>query len=121
MFCAFLLGGILAAGSVRAQFVSLSRCHAAYPCAIPFGLQYHPDPLVAGQYGQPGQTAVSGRIELKFPLKVEIDKPIDQKALDAELRKSLEVQKRGADEKTIEPARAPEKPEKNPPPNLEER
>jgi len=120
----FTVAGVFAASSASSQFVSLSRCHAAYPCAIPFGLQYRPDPLIAGQYGQSGQTAISGRIELKFPLKVEMDKPLDQKALDAELRKSLEVHERGqspASEKTSEPVPAPEKPVKTPPPNPQQR
>jgi hypothetical protein len=83
--------GMLAAPAVKGQFVHLSRCHAAYPCLIPFGLQYSPDPLIAGPYAQPFTTAVSGRIELKTPLKVEIDKPIDQKAIDEAVRKTIEI------------------------------
>jgi len=54
-------------------------------------VQYRPDPLIAGQYGQPGNTAVSGRVELKIPLKVEIDRPIDQRAIDEAVRKTIEV------------------------------
>ena len=83
--------GFLLAPSAKAQFVHLSRCHAAYPCLIPFGLQYSPDPLIAGPYAQPSTTAVSARVELKQPLKVEIDKPIDQKAIDEAVRKTIEI------------------------------
>ena len=83
--------GFLAAPSAKAQFVHLSRCHAAYPCLIPFGLQYSPDPLIAGPYAQPSTTAVSARVELKVPLKVEIDNPIDQKAIDEAVRKTIEI------------------------------
>jgi hypothetical protein len=86
-----VLGALLAAGSATAQFVSFSRCRAAYPCLIPFAVQYHPDPLLAAQYGQVGNTALSARVELQFPLKLEIDRPLDQKAVDAAMRKSVEV------------------------------
>jgi len=89
------LAGVFFAESVGAQFVSLSRCHSAYPCSIPFGLQYRPDPLIAGPYGQPGHTPLSGHIELRLPLKIEIDRPLDQKALDEAMRKGVEVQRPG--------------------------
>ena len=92
---ALFLVGLSSAGPAGAQFVSLSRCHSAYPCSIPFGLQYRPDPLIAGQYGQPGHTPLSGHMELRLPLKVEIDRPLDQKALDQAMRKSVEVQRPG--------------------------
>ena len=107
----FFLAGVLAAGHARAQFVSLSRCHSAYPCLIPFGVQYRPDPQLAGLYGQPGHTPVSGRIELRGPLKVEMDRPLDQKAIDAELRKSVDVRRPGTDA----PAAAAPSLEKAPP------
>ena len=102
--------GFLAASSADAQFVHLSRCHAAYPCLIPFGLQYNPDALIAGPYAQVPTTAFSGRIELKTPIKIEIDKPIDQKAIDEAVRRTLEV--RGS-EKT--PTAAPPAPAATPP------
>lgn len=86
-----VLGALLAADSVFAQFVRFSRCRAAYPCMIPFDVQYRPDPLLAAQYGQIGNTALSARVELQFPLKLEIDRPLDQKAVDAAVRKSVEV------------------------------
>jgi hypothetical protein len=53
--------------------------------------QYNPDPLIAGTYAQPSTTGVSARVELKSPLKVEIDKPIDQKAIDEAVRKTIEI------------------------------
>ncbi len=31
--------GLLAAGGARAQLVPLSRCQAAYPCNLPYGLR----------------------------------------------------------------------------------
>ena len=107
----FLLG-FLAASVSEAQFVRFSRCHAAYPCMIPFGLQYNPDPLIAGQYGQPNTTAISGHVDLKFPLKVEIDKPIDQRVIDEAVRKTLEIH--GA-EKKPEPSVPPAAPAPEPP------
>lgn len=91
----FFAAGFLAAGSASAQFVQLSRCHAAFPCSIPFGLQYRPDPLIAGFYADVPNTAVSGRIEIATPLKVEVDRPIDQKAIDEAIRKTLEIGRTG--------------------------
>lgn len=93
--CAILLVGLSLARTASAQFVGLSRCHSAYPCSIPFGLQYHPDPLIAAQYGQPSHTPLSARIELKFPVRLEVDRPLDPKALDEAMRKSVEVRRPG--------------------------
>ena len=87
------VAGFLTAGAMSAQFVSLSRCQAAYPCAFPFGLQYRPDPLLAGQFGRVGNTAVSARIPLQAPLTPELDKrpQLDLGAVDAAVRKSVEM------------------------------
>ena len=87
------IAGLVAAGSASAQMVPLARCRAAYPCAFPFGLQYAPDPLIAGPYAQVPNTAVSAHIELKTPIRIELNKPLDQKALDEAFRKSLEIRK----------------------------
>jgi hypothetical protein len=57
-----------AASGAQAQFVQLTRCQAAYPCNVPFGLQYKPDPLIAAQYANVPTTAFSGRIDLQWPL-----------------------------------------------------
>jgi hypothetical protein len=54
---------LAAASPARAQFVQLSRCQAAWPCAAPFGIRYNPDPLIAGQYGNVPVSAFSVRID----------------------------------------------------------
>lgn len=87
------VAGLLVAGFASAQMVPLSRCRAAYPCALPFGLQYAPDPLVAGPYAQVPNTAVSAHIDLKTPFRIELNRPLDQKAFDEAVRKSLEFHK----------------------------
>jgi len=112
---ALVLLGFLAAPSAKAQFVHLSRCHAAYPCLIPFGLQYNPDPLIAGPYAQPSTTGVSARVELKFPLKIEIDKPIDQKAIDEAVRKSIEFHDSGKTPPGAPPSSLSTPPKPSPP------
>lgn len=85
--------GLLAAAALSAQFVSLSRCQAAYPCAIPFGLQYRPDPLIAGQYGRVPDGAIFVGLPLKTPLMPRLDNrpQPDLGAVDAAVRKSLEM------------------------------
>ncbi len=85
--------GVLIAAAMSAQFVSLSRCQAAYPCAFPFGLQYRPDSLIAGQYGRMPDTAISVRLPLRTPLIPQLDKrpQPDLGAVDAAVRKSLEM------------------------------
>ncbi len=85
--------GLLSAGALSAQFVSLSRCRAAYPCAFPFGVQYRPDPLIAGQYGRVPDSALSLRLPLKAPLVPQLDRGPrpDLGAVDAAVRKSLEM------------------------------
>jgi len=64
------------ASPAPAQFVLFSRCQTAYPCNQPFGLQYRPDPLIAGPWtsGSPA-SAISAHIELKTPLSFGLDKP----------------------------------------------
>jgi hypothetical protein len=51
------------ASLARAQWVRLQRCNGALPCAIPFGVRYDPDPLVAGQYGFVSPNAFSARLD----------------------------------------------------------
>jgi hypothetical protein len=53
----------------------LQRCSGALPCAIPFGVRYAPDPLIASQYGRMAPDAFSGRISFEPKLTVEIDEP----------------------------------------------
>jgi hypothetical protein len=88
-----LVVNLLVAASAAAQFVTLSRCQAALPCAVPFGLRYRPDPLIAGQYGRIGVTAISAGVRLETPLKPELDKrtEVDLDAVDAAVRKSLQL------------------------------
>lgn len=77
-------GAFAAAVPARAQFVPLSRCHGAWPCSEPFGLQYKPDPLIAGPWAQGApSSAVSGHVELKQNPKVELDKPAPPPVDDA--------------------------------------
>jgi hypothetical protein len=64
---------LVSAATVSAQFMQMARCHQAYPCALPFGLQYRPDPLLAGPYTNAPSSAVSGHIELKAKPKVVLD------------------------------------------------
>ncbi len=101
--------GILIAAAMSAQFVSLSRCQAAYPCAFPFGLQYRPDPLIAGQYGRLPDTAISLRLPLHAPLIPQLDKrpQPDLGAVDAAVRKSLEMHPPPSARNTKPPAREP--------------
>lgn len=101
--------GVLIAAAMSAQFVSLSRCQAAYPCAFPFGLQYRPDPLIAGQYGRVPDSAISVRLPLKAPLIPLLDtRPqSDLGAVDAAVRKSLEMHPPPRAGKTKPPAREP--------------
>lgn len=76
------LAGLLSASALflaspaSAQFVLFSRCQTAYPCNQPFGLQYRPDPLIAGPWtnGSPA-SAISAHIELMVPPSIELDKP----------------------------------------------
>ena len=89
--------------------------------SIPFGLQYSPDPLIAGPYADVPNTAVSGRIELATPLRFEVDRPIDQKAVDEAIRKTLEIGRTGKPTATTPARFAPAAPRlaaepKNPPP-----
>lgn len=85
--------GLLAAAALPAQFVSLSRCQAAYPCAIPFAVQYRPDPLLASHYGRVPDSALSLRLPLRAPLLPELDRrpQPDLAAVEAAVRKSLEM------------------------------
>src|SRR6266545_1967943 len=69
-----VVGGLLPTPA-RAQWMRLQRCGAALPCAIPFGVRYAPDPLIASAYGRVSPDAFSARISLDRELTVEIDEP----------------------------------------------
>lgn len=63
------------ASSAAAQWIRLQRCGSALPCAIPFGVRYAPDPLIASQYGHVSPNGMSGRISFWPELSVQIDQP----------------------------------------------
>ncbi len=76
-FIGLLSAAALAMASpASAQFVLFSRCQTAYPCNQPFGLQYRPDPLIAGPWapGAPA-SAISAHIELKAHPSIDLDQP----------------------------------------------
>ena len=68
------LAMVVLAAPVSAQWVRLQRCSGALPCALPFGIRYDPDPLVAGQFGQASPTGVSARISLEAKPTIELDR-----------------------------------------------
>jgi hypothetical protein len=70
-----LVGALGVVSAARAQWVRLQRCEGALPCAIPFGVRYAPDPLIAGQYGRMSPNGFSGRLSFDPKLTVEIDTP----------------------------------------------
>ncbi|HEV8609064.1 MAG TPA: hypothetical protein VGS98_03230 [Thermoanaerobaculia bacterium] len=70
-----LVGALGLVSVARAQWVRLQRCEGALPCAIPFGVRYAPDSLIAGQFGRMSPNGFSGRISFDPKLTVEIDKP----------------------------------------------
>lgn len=94
---AFLLAGLLTARGAQAQFVAMSRCHAAFPCNIPFSLQYRPDPLLAGQYGSgPILTPLVVTMPLTLPLAPRLEKPYTGglgAALEDAIHRSLETRR----------------------------
>ena len=59
-----------------AQFVQLTRCRSAYPCSLPIGLLYTPEPLIATAYGnEPSGAGL-------FSLKVDPSRPLQVPVLD---------------------------------------
>ena len=65
-----------AAPFARAQFVQLTRCQSAYPCSLPVGLLYKPEPLIATAYGN--VPAGAGL----FSLKIDPSQPLQLPVLD---------------------------------------
>jgi hypothetical protein len=64
------------APAARAQFVQLTRCQSAYPCSLPIGLLYKPEPIIAGAYGNvPGSAGA-------FSLKIDPSRPLQVPVLD---------------------------------------
>jgi hypothetical protein len=69
-----------AAAAADAQFVELSRCQSAMPCAIPFGLRYNPDPLSVSGFTALSHTAFSMRVDPAHPLnppRVDLSRALD--------------------------------------------
>ncbi len=89
--CVLVAAGLLAARTAQAQFVPLSRCHSAYPCAIPFEVQYRPDPQIAAQYGGVSNTALVAKVALRTPVvpQIEVRTSPDAKAIDDAVRRFL--------------------------------
>ncbi len=85
------LGLLLLAGVGSAQLVPLSRCRTAYPCAIPFQLEYRPDPLLASAYGTGGNALFSIRTPLQSTFAAELDRSrqVDSAAVDAAVKAFL--------------------------------
>ena len=89
-----LAAGLFSASPARAQFVPFTRCHGAYPCNVPFVIQYKPDPLIAGPYpSAPSSGAVSAHVQLKSSPEVVLDKPeplpLSEDPVDASVRAFL--------------------------------
>lgn len=86
-----LVGGFLAARPASAQFMPLSHCHQAYPCAIPFGFQFQPDPILAGPFVSPGTTAIAGHVLLKKKPEIALDErpPLSDDVAEAAARAFL--------------------------------
>jgi hypothetical protein len=89
-----IAGGFFAASAATAQFVPFTRCHGAYPCNVPFVIQYRPDPLIAGPYpSAPSSSAVSAHVALKSRPEIELDTPaplpLSEDPVDASVRAFL--------------------------------
>jgi len=70
-----LVGALGSGSAARAQWMRLQRCEGALPCAIPFGVRYAPDPLIASQYGFVSPNSLSGRITFEPGPVLHIDEP----------------------------------------------
>ena len=107
---------LLAADAARAQFVPMAHCGAAFPCSIPYGVQYRPDPLVMGPYAAPANSAISFRTTLDARPTITIDiRPRDNTPVDAAVRTFLQQYPAGSKPAAAPPADG-EKTEPKPPP-----
>ena len=72
-----LTAGFLVSAGAQAQFVPLSRCHGAFPCSIPFSVEYRPDPMIAGQYGNTvSHVPIVVSVPLKVPFRPEVQRSV---------------------------------------------
>jgi hypothetical protein len=86
-----VLSCLLAADAAVAQFVPITHCAAAFPCSIPYGVRYNPDPLVLGPYAAPANGAISFRTTLDARPTITIDiRPRDNTPVDAAVRTFLQ-------------------------------
>lgn len=107
---------LLAADAAVAQFVPMTSCRAAFPCSIPYGVQYNPDPLVMGPYAAPANSAISFRTTLDARPTITIDiRPRDNTPIDAAVRTFLQQYPTTNKPVTAAP-RDPEKAEPKPTP-----
>ena len=103
----------------QAQWVRLQRCSGALPCAIPFGVRYNPDPLIAGQYGFVSPNSTSGRITFgpEGPA-VHLDRPLAKLKLPdfaSEASRKIQLTRPAPAEKKAPPVVEPEsRPEPKP-------
>ena len=101
---------LAAASPAPAQFVQLSRCQAAWPCSAPFGIQYKPDPLIAGQYGNVPTTAFSTRIDptrlFQLP-SIDLSKELDHQDFARDAARIFVLRHPALKPKPVEPE-APE-------------
>jgi hypothetical protein len=65
------VGMIMLAATATAQLVPLERCHAAYPCSLPFGLR-PADSLANNPYGSVGSTLIGVKSGLENGLKPKV-------------------------------------------------
>ncbi|HKD11690.1 MAG TPA: hypothetical protein VKE50_06420 [Thermoanaerobaculia bacterium] len=72
-----LAAGFLVSVGAQAQFVPLSRCHGAFPCSIPFAVDYRPDPMIAGQYGNTvSHVPLVVSVPMKLPIRPELQRSV---------------------------------------------
>ena len=98
------------------QWVRLQRCSGALPCAIPFGVRYNPDPLIAAQYGYVSPNAMSGKITFEpGGPALHLDKPLAKLKLPdfaSEASRRIQLTRPASSEKkelpSVEPAPKPE-------------
>jgi hypothetical protein len=109
-------GGLLAAAPLRAQFIPFTRCHGAYPCNVPYEIQYKPDPLIAGPYPAAAPaSAVSAHMNLSADPNLTLDKPAPLPISDDPVEASVKAFLKKHPGPKAAPAKTARKPEPLPP------
>jgi len=109
---------LLAADAALAQFVPMAHCAAAFPCSIPYGVQYRPDPLLMGPYAAPANSAISFRTTLDARPTITIDiRPRDNTPVDAAVRTFLQQYPATRKTEPAESEKTDPKPKPPEPPN----